>query len=65
MHDEGDNADEVNTGGTLLYISPGITVSVSQQVAIYGFVQVPIYQDLNGVQLAPHYTASLGVRYTF
>ncbi len=65
VHDEGDNADEVNTGGTLLYISPGITVSVSQQVAIYGFVQVPIYQDLNGVQLAPHYTASLGVRYTF
>src|SRR5208283_3130831 len=65
VHDEGDNADQVNTGGTLLYISPGITVSVTQQIAVYGFVQVPLYQDLTGVQLAPRYTASLGVRYSF
>ncbi|HUI44478.1 MAG TPA: TonB-dependent receptor [Nitrospirota bacterium] len=65
VHDEGDNADQVNTGGTLLYISPGITASISPQVAVYGFVQVPVYQDLNGVQLAPRYTASLGVRYSF
>ncbi len=65
VHDEGANADQINTGGTLLYISPGITVSVSQQFAVYCFFQVPIYQDLNGVQLAPRYTASLGVRYSF
>ena len=65
VHDEGNNADQINTGGSLLYISPGITVSVSQQFAVYGFVQVPVYQDLNGVQLAPRYTVSLGVRYAF
>ena len=65
VHDEGATADQINTGGTLLYISPGLTVSVSQQIAVYGFVQVPVYQYLNGVQLAPRYTASLGVRYSF
>jgi hypothetical protein len=65
QHDVGANADQVSTGGTLLYISPGITVPISQQLSAYGFVQVPLYQDLNGVQLAPRYTASLGVRYSF
>jgi hypothetical protein len=65
VHDEGDNADEVNTGGTLLYISPGITVAVTKQTSLYGFIQVPVYSDLTGVQLAPHYIASLGVHYSF
>lgn len=65
VHDEGANADQSNTGGTLLYISPGISASVSRQVSAYGFVQVPVYQDVNGIQLAPRYTASIGVRYSF
>jgi len=64
-HDTGDNADTISTGGTLLYLSPGISVPVTKQVSVYGFVQVPIYQNLNGVQLAPHYTASVGARFSF
>ncbi len=64
-HDEGANADQISTGGTLLYLSPGLSASVSTQVSVYGFVQLPVYQDVNGVQLAPRYTASLGVRYSF
>ncbi|MGO9613490.1 MAG: TonB-dependent receptor [Dissulfurispiraceae bacterium] len=63
--DSGLNADTVSTGGTLLYISPGVTVPVTDQFLVYGFVQVPVYQNLNGVQLAPHYTTSVGVRYIF
>ena len=63
--DAGLNADTVSTGGTLLYISPGVTVPVTNQVSVYGFVQLPVYQNLNGVQLAPRYTASVGVRYIF
>ena len=64
-HDEGANADQISTGGTLLYMSPGVAASINTQISVYGFVQLPLYQDLNGVQLAPRYTASLGVRYTF
>ena len=64
-HDVGANADQISTGGTLLYVSPGITAPVGQQVSLYGFVQLPLYQDVNGVQLAPRYTASVGVRYSF
>jgi hypothetical protein len=63
--DEGANADQISTGGTLVYLSPGISALVSTQVSVYGFVQLPVYQDVNGVQLAPRYTASVGVRYSF
>jgi len=65
QHDVGSNADQISTGGTLLYISPGITASVSQQVSVYAFYQLPLYQDVNGVQLAPRYLASVGVHYSF
>jgi hypothetical protein len=65
QHDIGSNADQVSTSGTLLYISPGISVSISQQVSVYAFYQLPLYQDVNGVQLAPRYLDSVGVHYSF
>jgi len=64
-HDTGDAADRDSTGGTLVYLSPGVVVPVSQQVSLYGFVQLPIYQDVRGVQLTPRYTASVGARFSF
>jgi hypothetical protein len=63
--DTGANADTVSTGGTLVYLSPGIVVPVSKQVSLYSFVQLPVYQNVNGVQLAPRYTASIGMSFTF
>ncbi|UTH75016.1 hypothetical protein [Chromobacterium sp. IIBBL 290-4] len=64
-HDNGAQADTVSTGGTLLYLSPGVTVPLNKQASVYGFMQVPLYQKVNGVQLAPRYTTSIGVRYAF
>ncbi len=64
-HDTGAAADTVSTGGTLVYLSPGVNVPVTKTVALYGFVQVPVYQGVNGVQLAPKYITSVGVRYAF
>jgi hypothetical protein len=65
QRDSGANADTVSTGGTLLYISPGLVAALTDKISMYSFVQVPIYQDVNGVQLAPHYTVTAGVRYSF
>ena len=65
QHDTGQNADTISTGGTLVYLSPGVVVPINQQFSVYGYTQLPIYQDVNGVQLAPRYTASLGIRYLF
>lgn len=63
--DTGDNADSENSGGTLAYLSPGVTVNVAKNVNAFGSVQVPVYQRVNGFQLTPRYTASVGVRYQF
>jgi len=63
--DSGANADAISTGGTLLYFSPGIDVPIGSNVSLYAFVQLPLYQNLNGVQLAPHYSTSVGVHYVF
>jgi hypothetical protein len=54
-----------NTGGRIAYLSPGVTVPVGDRVKLFAFVQLPIYQYLNGYQLAPKYTASLGARIGF
>jgi len=64
-HDDGANADTISTGGTLAYLSPGVTVPLGKKVSLYSFVQVPVYQNVNGVQLAPRYTATMGARYSF
>ena len=64
-HDNGANADEISTGGDLVYLSPGLVVPVDKETSVYGFVQLPVYQDVRGVQLAPRYIASMGVRFSF
>lgn len=65
QHDSGANSDTISTGGTLVYLSPGIIVPTGSRSECYSFVQLPVYQNLLGVQLAPEYTASLGARYSF
>lgn len=63
--DGGALADTLSTGGTLIYLSPGLSVRVAGRASVYGFVQIPLYQNLSGFQLAPRFTASLGMHYAF
>lgn len=63
--DSGAQASPNDSGGKTIYLSPGVTVPVSEAVRVYGFIQVPIYQNLNGFQLAPKYTVSVGTRLDF
>jgi len=65
IHDSGNRSDQTSTGGTLVYFSPGVVVPAGRNVAVYGFIQLPVFQDVNGVQLAPRFTSSVGVRYSF
>jgi hypothetical protein len=58
--DGGDNADAANSGSRSLYISPGLSASVGKSLNVYGFVQVPLYQQVNGQQLASRWNASVG-----
>jgi hypothetical protein len=63
--DSGANASPDDSGGQTIYLSPGVTFAVSEKVKVYGFVQVPVYQNLNGYQLAPKYTVSIGTSFEF
>ena len=53
------------SGGTLAYLAPGASMRVGDGMTVYGFVQLPIYQSVNSLQLAPQYTLTLGVRQSF
>jgi len=63
--DSGEQADADNSGGTLVDLSPGLSFNPSPKLHLFGFVQVPLYQRVNGLQLAPRITASIGARFAF
>jgi hypothetical protein len=63
--ESGANADVANGGSTLVYLSPGATITVNDQLKVFGFVQLPVYQRVNGYQLEPKATASLGLHYAY
>jgi hypothetical protein len=64
-HDNGANADRTSTGGTLLYLSPGLVLPVGEKASLYGFVQLPLYEKVRGVQLTPRNLLSIGARFSF
>jgi hypothetical protein len=63
--DQGALADITDTAGYVAYLSPGLTTQLFGKVAVYGFAQLPVYSDLVGNQLFPHYTISVGASYAF
>lgn len=63
--DQGALADTPDTAGTVAYVSPGVTVLVARRLYAYGVVQLPVYSNLSGYQLFPHWTGTAGVSYAF
>ncbi len=54
-----------DSGGQLLFISPGLLYLPIPNLILETSVQVPIYRDLNGRQLAPDWSVVAGLRYLF
>ena len=52
-HDQGALADTTDSGGTVAYLSPGVSASLAKNLRAFGFVQLPIYSRLDGYQLFP------------
>jgi hypothetical protein len=63
--DQGALADITDTAGYVVYLSPGATIHVHGNLYAYGFAQFPVYSDLVGNQLFPHYTLSVGASLAF
>jgi hypothetical protein len=53
------------TGGTLVYLAPGALVRVGGGTSVYGFIQLPVYQNVTSLQLSPRYTLSVGIQQSF
>jgi len=54
-----------STGADLVNLSPGLRLATSSGTQFYGFVQYPIYQNVNETQLTPRAGILLGVSKTF
>lgn len=53
-----------STGGTLAYLAPGAALRLGGGLSTYGFVQVPVYQNVNSLQLVPRFTVTVGIQQT-
>ena len=63
--DQGALADNADSAGTVVYLSPGVTGALGDHWQAFGFVQLPVASRQAGYQLAPRWTASAGVGYAF
>jgi len=63
--DSGANAEPEDTGGTFVHLSPGVSVALGDRTQLYGFVQVPLYQNVNGVQLVADWSVAAGLSHRF
>lgn len=61
--ESGAQADRPNSGAALAYLSPGLAMKLSRRLDAFAFVQVPVWQRVNGLQLEPHRLWSLGLQY--
>ena len=52
-----------DSGGHVLYVSPGVQFLARRNLILEGGMQVPVVYDLNGTQLAPGTRVLAGIRY--
>ncbi len=61
----GSNAEPADSGGESLNLSPGFSYRLAGNTQIYGFVQKPIYQYVNGAQLTADWSIAIGINTLF
>ena len=59
--DSGPNSDRPNSGGEQVNLSPGLSANISSKLVGFGFVELPLYNRVNGYQLVPKAKLSAGV----
>ena len=53
------------TGGTFIYLSPGLRLALGAKTSAYGYVQIPVVQDVNGTQLTSRANYLVGIQRRF
>jgi hypothetical protein len=64
-HDKREQAEPEDTGGRSVLISPGVSYALTKSVQVYGFLQLPVYQYVNGVQLTARHAVTAGITVRF
>lgn len=63
--DSGAQAEPEDSGGQFLTVSPGLSYAITPTMQVYGYVQVPLWQRVNGVQLTSDWSATAGFSVQF
>jgi hypothetical protein len=63
--DRGAQAEPEDSGGQFLTLSPGASYALSPQWQVYAYLQLPLWQRVNGVQLTSDWSATAGVSVQF
>ena len=63
--DRGGAAEPRDSGGSFVWLSPGLNYALTRATKVYGFVQLPLYQRVNGIQLTAGWTAAAGAGWRF
>ena len=58
--DRGAEAEPENSGSTTLELSPGVTLGTGSMSTLYAYVQLALFQKVNGIQLVPRNSFALG-----
>lgn len=62
QRESGALADRANSGATLAYLSPGLGLRLGRRVDAFVFMQAPVHEHVNGLQLEPGRLWSAGVQ---
>ncbi len=63
--DSGANAEPDLSGSKSVFLSPGLIYSLTHDLQLYGFVQLPIYRFYNGIQLSVDWAFVAGATMRF
>ncbi len=63
QRESGAFADVGNSGNTLTYLSPGLGLKLDRRLEAFVFLQVPIHEHVNGVQIEPGRLWPAGLQY--
>jgi len=63
--DTGANAEPDLSGSKTMFLSPGLSYSITRDTQIYSFVQLPIYRYYNGIQLSVDWAFVAGATLRF
>ncbi|MGA0586897.1 hypothetical protein ACO2Q2_07185 [Dyella sp. KRB-257] len=63
QRESGAFADRANSGATLAYLSPGLGLKLGRRLDAFVFLQLPVHEHVNGIQIEPGRLWSAGVQY--